>query len=446
MKPSKIVSGLVGLPLITLALPGCGAPHIQFHSSYVYNTAITVSVPQVTNTNPVTAITYANHLYDQVVFQPLIGLNASGQAVPELAKAWQSNRDGSLWHITLNPFAKWWTGRPVTAQNVVWTLNFYQNRSSGFARSGELRNIQQIQANSATTLTIRLRHPDRDFADNVLSTRGGLWILPSFLLDRRPTDQVRNSAYLTQLKDTVGDGPFRPLKESSNSMTWVAYPHYFLGTPRIKYIHWVWTISASERTNGHSPVDIAWTPLPDSRYSRSSSYRTVTDLSPVLWVLSRVQGSPLTLANLSAITIRSKLPGVPSKLPATANPTLGHVLQAQGFRRIHDHWVGGGGSIFSITLAAPENAFAQILARALAQQWNAQGITVQIVPAGMPAEYRLQPTLTRPKFEKLPRRWLGLVRSRQYWYVQTRVADWSPNVWQPFYRMAKWRMRSSKKR
>lgn len=434
----------LALTMSLIFLGGCGASPIHFRSAYVYNTAITIRVPGVTNINPLRSDSYANRLYDQLVFQTLVGLNPSGQAIPELASAWSSKDHGEIWHVTLNPFAKWWSGRPVTATNVAWSLGYYQHQSTRSARSGELKQVAAIRVKSPTTLIIRLKRPDPDFVVDVLSTRGALWILPSFLLDRLPFNRVANSEYLNRLKDVVGDGPFRPIAKSRDTITWAAYPHYFLGSPRVKYLKWVWKGAARPL----SSVDITWSAMALHSFSSNSDYQRFVKTSPVLWILTRAHQCPLPLSILAASIHLRHLPGTPvrhqriSHDPASLTAWLKH----HGYRRSRLGWIDSQGNPLTIRLGAPHTPFAKALAHSVTHQWQEEGIVVANVAKGIPENASLQPLLSRPRLEEVPPQSLPLVWGRQYWYVKRSIRYLSPNVWEPFYNAEFWRVRSSKKR
>ncbi len=445
MKPLTLVlAPLAGLALIASA---CGAPHISLHPAYTYDTAITVSTPPVRNPSPVTAWAAGDRLYEQMVFQTLLSLNPHGHAVPELAQSWSHNAAGTIWHFTLNPFAKWWSGRPITAQNVVWTLNFYRNPESGFVDAGELRSVVRVKEVSRTALEIVLKHPELDFAADTLTPRGGIWILPSFLLTRLAPSQVRTSGYLTDTKDLMGSGPFRPIQVAPGTVTWVAYPRYFLGAPKTKYLRWVW----SRRDQG-AAIDIAATYFPSSRFERN--YRSLTEKSTTLWYLTATSRFWLTVVRKA--TNAALLPGIPAYSTGW-NPEsltrygpyspgqLDALLARRGYRRTPQFWVGADGTILRITLAEPHSAFGRRLAQVLAKEWQARGFRVELVPSGHPANIRLRWREAAPTPEPLPPDSHQLVWAPQHWYVRDRIADFTPNVWQLFYKAASWRVRSHAK-
>lgn len=443
MKAFMVVPAALAATLVLSS--GCGTPHLKLHTSYVYDTAITVKTPPVVRPNPFTDTRVGNQLYDEVVFQTLLSLDPNGRLAPGLAKSWSRNPSGTIWHLTLNPYAKWWSGRPVTAQNVVWTLDLYRNPASGFVNARKLANVERIDISSKTTVTIILKRPDRNFAANALTPQGGLWILPSFLLQRDPASRVRTSRYLTDMKDLVGTGPYRPFKSTSNTLTWVAYPRYFGGPPKTKYLRWVWGNDLAQS------VDIAQTSTHSSHYG--TGYRTISETGTHLWYLA----SPNAFLSsvVKAATNVQALPGVPAhspqwapaplKPPRQRSASLQTVMSHHGYHRVQGLWVGPGGSRVSLLLTAPRTPFGRDLARALKSQWTAQGLHVRFVDSSQVANVRLAFHQAHPHAEfSLASRDL-LVWSPVHWHVAQQITDFVPNVWQPFYKAEGWRVRSGRK-
>lgn len=450
---------VLGCAGLMAGVSGCGAPHLRFsRSPYTYNTAITVGTPAVTNIDPVTAQTVGNRLFDAMVYGTLVSLDARGVPKPQLAKTWQSHEGGRVWSIALNPFAKWWSGRPVTATDVAWSLTFYKNPRSHFPRRGVLRELLWVKVESPTRLKIALRKPDPDFVADALSTRAGLWILPSFLLDRLTPARVSRSDYLTQIKDVMGSGPFRPIHGTpARSLTWAAYPHYYGGAPKTKYLKWIWSPGAAEGIK-RKALDLGVTDMP----VYAPGYREEPAVSASEWVATAettVAGlAPRRIAHLLSLGIhRAALPGVPawnSTWPSSGTSphagSLPHALARLGFHLKHQVWVSAAGAPLTISFEEPRLPSGQQLARRLAEQWNADHIPVRLVPFTFqgPVDLRLILTPAFPKAERLAPNQFPVVWPREYWYHSPLLVHWTVNVWQPFYEVAAWRVlyRTSKSR
>ncbi len=427
-------SRLAALAMGGWMLAGCGAPHLKIpHSAYVYDTVIRVRTPDVVNINPVDASTPGSRLYAEEVYQTLLATAPNGEPIPELARRWSHDPNYTHWTLHLNRYAKWWNGRPVASSDVVWSLNFYKNPASGFGHRRELANILSVSSTSPTTVNIVLKRADPDFAADVLTPSGGLWILPAFYLDHEPVASVRNARFLTTLKDVMGSGPYRPYRLTSQSLRWIANTHYYLGAPKTKYLDWLW--------HPVRPVDLSWTtgekgpvPMGFRRVSRQSTWEWDVAVRSRLAGLSLKQAADI----LSAGTQRQSLPGVPIR---AQRPPLKAVLIAAGYRKQGGMWVTRQGIPLSVHLQRPSTPYGRKLATRILAQWKREGITLSRAKTAAVTAHLIAVN-TLPKVEHPPQFLIPLVYPYQHWTISPRIAFWTANVWMPFYKVEAWRVRS----
>jgi peptide/nickel transport system substrate-binding protein len=65
------------------------------------------------------------------VFNTLINVDADSKTVvPSLADSWEISEDGTEYTFNLNPDATWHDGTPFTADDVIFTINWYANNST----------------------------------------------------------------------------------------------------------------------------------------------------------------------------------------------------------------------------------------------------------------------------------------------------------------------------
>ncbi|MCY0878871.1 MAG: ABC transporter substrate-binding protein [Firmicutes bacterium] len=434
---------------IAALLAGCNSPPLKATAPpYVYDTTLTVVTPAVTNINPLTSLTAGNQLFDQMVYQTLVSLSPRGRAEPGLATSWHSGAHGRNWSIKLNPFAKWWNGRPVTARDVAWTLALYQNPASGFKAWRELSNIKTVAVRSPTTLTIQLKRADPDFVANVLSPAGHVYILPRFLLGRTPIARVKRAVWLNQIKDVVGSGPYRPIDWTDRDMVWIAYPHYLYGPPHVKYLAWWW------RGVPPHPPELSWSET--RRPYVASRQRIVSGRSIQEWVLA-IHSPPSSgrgwnlLEMLRLATNARSLPGIPATgVAATSHTTPARFrrrMRHWGYRQTSRGWVRRGSKIpLTVSLAVPPSDFGRQLARSLTHEWEAEGIRVVLRSRKERAEVALAPVLATPVPEPLAPNQIALVWEPEYWMVSRRLDHWSANPWEPFNQVQAWRLLPSKPR
>lgn len=425
---------LGALPMIG----GCGVLSHQAAPHRVYNTVITAQTQPVTNINPVTAEGSGNAAYLDTVYQCLVGLSPSGHAVPGLAQSWTHNSSATVWTIHLNPYAKWWDGHPVTADDVAWTLDFYGRSQANQFRWQRMQALQNVRVISPTTVQITLFRGDPNLAANLLSPVGKVWILPSFLFKKRPMASVSQSLYLNHIKDTVGDGPFRPYKLTHQSVLWESNPHYYLGAPKAKYLRWEW--------NDAHPPDIS------NVAHHQSGYHLVKQRGTTLKVLViQSQPAPLSLTQFQSLlnraTNRARLPGQPANSltwsaspKVTAEPPLAPLMQQYGFHQVHGVWTDKSGQPFSVMLWRDDSATDRRLTSLLMQQWKAAGIHAQLTHDRKNADVTLSTIHALPVAPATPHNLVPLSWLTHYWQVNNHLHHVVPNVWQPFYKVEQWEM------
>ncbi len=257
----KIRTALPQLGALTAAvfLAGCGAPHITLprQGNILPRPTLNIVAQGSSTLNPV--VSYDNSpaaAIDQLIWNGLVNIAPNGTVIPDLAMHWTISNRYQEFVMALDPRAKWWNGRPITAHDVVWTYQFYQKRYSGFRGYHALdRLIQSVSAVSPTKVAFRLNHPDPGFLADWASQGSGVFILPAFALDYLPISQVVKAKALSDPLDFIGTGAFRPISMAPNYLALRAVPRYFEGTPKLSYIYW-----------------------------RTSPPRRVTKLSAVLWL------------------------------------------------------------------------------------------------------------------------------------------------------------------
>ncbi len=121
------------------------------------------------------------------------------EAEPELAQKVE-NPDDLTYIFTLNPEAKWQNidptfGRQVTAEDVVFSYNRYQELSPQAVNMGMVDSVTAGADN--LTVTFKLKHPFALFLKRIASPQD-LWILPPELIEADGDAEKR----------AVGSGPF----------------------------------------------------------------------------------------------------------------------------------------------------------------------------------------------------------------------------------------------
>src|SRR6059058_6422585 len=121
---------------------------------------------------------------------------------PQLAERWEW-ADSVTLVFHLDPRARWQDGRAVTALDVAFTFDAYNDPAVNSPFRSGVRAISAVTARDSLTAVFRFRkrYPEM-FYDAVYHLR----ILPAHLLRAIPRDQWRSAPFGRQ---PLGDGPYR---------------------------------------------------------------------------------------------------------------------------------------------------------------------------------------------------------------------------------------------
>jgi peptide/nickel transport system substrate-binding protein len=72
--------------------------------------------------DPITSAEESGVLVDELIFRPLVGMDAQRRPVPSLAASWNVTPDGLTYEFHLDPKFTWETGQPVTSDDVRFTI------------------------------------------------------------------------------------------------------------------------------------------------------------------------------------------------------------------------------------------------------------------------------------------------------------------------------------
>ncbi|MGW4353773.1 ABC transporter substrate-binding protein [Nocardia sp. NPDC004582] len=149
--------------------------------------------------DPVQASDIQNDLAVTGVYDTLVAYDASGALQPQLATAWTYSPDGRSLTLTLREGVRFHSGNPLTAADVVYTLERIKQVGAGVA--GYLPDLDSATAADDTHVTIKLTQPDLQFA-GVLSK---VYILDSRLVESHAGTDHAQSWLAT---NDAGSGPY----------------------------------------------------------------------------------------------------------------------------------------------------------------------------------------------------------------------------------------------
>lgn len=169
----------------------------------------------------------------RLVFSGLITYDGNGNVVPDLAERYTISPDGKVYTVFLRKEILWHDGKPLTADDVVFTINRIQNPQY---KSPARANWQGVGVEKIDNATIRftLRTPYAPFIENL--TQG---IIPRHLWENIAPTEILLHDLNTH---PIGSGPYqfsRFKATAEGAMVWYTLtrnPHYYREGPYLKSI------------------------------------------------------------------------------------------------------------------------------------------------------------------------------------------------------------------
>lgn len=149
--------------------------------------------------NPLLALSDADRDLTALVYSGLLKATALGTLVPDLALRYELSTDGLSYTFYLRPEAFFHDGKPVTADDVVFTIQRAQDPALKSPRRANWEGVA-AQKIDAQTVRLTLKQPYAPFLENTT-----LGILPKHLWESEDAERFPFSSRNT---NAVGSGPF----------------------------------------------------------------------------------------------------------------------------------------------------------------------------------------------------------------------------------------------
>jgi peptide/nickel transport system substrate-binding protein len=172
----RVRSLLAPAPLLLLAgLAGCRTPHRDPH------TAVFLIESSPANLDPRIGTDEASEHIDELLFDGLVTHDASFHFTPALAESWeQPNPLTLVFHLRQG--VRFSDGRPLTARDVVWTIDSMIDPGIDPARNGAVispkaaayNSVARVDAPGPWTVVFHLKHPDNFLLTNLSSSAFGV--------------------------------------------------------------------------------------------------------------------------------------------------------------------------------------------------------------------------------------------------------------------------------
>ncbi len=179
---------------LAMSLAGC----TRAHAPATMVTVLIESSP--TNLDLRVGVDAQSEHIGALIFDPLLHKDEHFNLQPWLAESWQ-RPDPLTYIFHLRPNVRFHNGQPLTAEDVVWTLDSMRNGSIASPRSGNFLSVDRVEAIAPLTVVIHLKH-----ADNAL-----LWNLADGNFGVVPHGSGRDLG-----QHPIGTGPYKFISQAQD--------------------------------------------------------------------------------------------------------------------------------------------------------------------------------------------------------------------------------------
>lgn len=232
---------VIGWLLLVVLLIGCVLEQSRTLSGYfqslqpvpggIYSEGV---VDSYTNASPLYATGPANSAISKLLFASLFKYNQRNKLVGDLAERWQVDVSGKQYTVRLRDGLTWQDGKPLTADDVVFTYHMIQNPDVQSPLNVSWQDVK-VSATDKRTILFELPNPLSSFPDSM--TNG---IVPEHALKDIKPANMRSTQFNTIRP--IGAGPFelRSIEVHGNSsatrqeqITMVPFAQYHAGAPKL---------------------------------------------------------------------------------------------------------------------------------------------------------------------------------------------------------------------
>ncbi len=164
------------------------------------------------------------------VFDTLLWKSENGEYIPSLATKWRYEAEKNTYRFELDPKAKWHDGKPVTAADVAFTVDYMKKHP---LRWIHLKPVAEVKVLNDHSLEFIMKSKWAPFIPNIA---GSMPILPRHIFET--VDDPENFKTKTA---ATGSGPFKLVEFDSKKGGYLFEAHdaYHLGVPKVKRLKYV---------------------------------------------------------------------------------------------------------------------------------------------------------------------------------------------------------------
>ncbi|KMY54479.1 peptide ABC transporter substrate-binding protein [Bacillus sp. FJAT-27231] len=185
-------------------MAGCKGEEASSASSRAAKQLVYGTEMEIEQVNPVLD---ENQEIDSLIFRGLTKPTETNDIAPDLAKGWEISPDHLIYTFTLRDDAKWEDGKPVTAEDVKFTLDKVRDPGTNTPIAGDFSEIKSVEVLKENEVQVTLSNPFPPLLDKLK-----IGILPKHLLQNEDINKTDFNQH------PIGNGPFK-LKEWDNDHT-----------------------------------------------------------------------------------------------------------------------------------------------------------------------------------------------------------------------------------
>ena len=180
--------------------------------------------------NPYTYVSgYPGWSFLLMQYDSLMHFDLNSEPQPWLAKQVQASADNKVWTLTLETGVKWHDGKPFTADDVKFTIEYLQKNIHG-RFSTPLRDVDKVEVQGPDKVVITTKAPKPGFRTQAFAD---VPMMPKHVWETYAGDPKK----ATDLKYNVGTGPYKLVEYKTDQLYRLqANEDYFRGKPLVKEI------------------------------------------------------------------------------------------------------------------------------------------------------------------------------------------------------------------
>ena len=179
--------------------------------------------------NPGTAVLMEAYSIFELVYDSLYDLNLDGSFSLSLAESVEVSDDGKVWTFKLHPGVTFHDGEPMTAQDVVFSYDFYKSHDDFPYMNSYTPYFESVEAPDDTTVVLTLS----EAIGNIESQLVFLYVLPEHIW----AQYEGTAATEFENREMIGTGPFKIVDYVQNEFVHLAANGaYFDGAPKVEEV------------------------------------------------------------------------------------------------------------------------------------------------------------------------------------------------------------------